>query len=414
MLGQAENPSELYSLWAYNMNALEGYRYLSCFSDDVENQLPADLQQYRFGGKADAYLLSHFENSNFFYLSNEIVFEHMNDRGVTFPIDFSISMDSNYVGYISRFVHGQSLGSNAAAFIDSFAYIKRNNLNTDINPYLIENFEDAQNDQNRELIVERFADYWLTTTCEPRCENPSSIADFDFEMSREEARKEAEIRSADIFDSNLAEGYYGQIQTMYYTCYFILLKTFIIEFTNRNRPSHKKFQLLLQSVHSDLRRMMERELVLAYLYFCSRASVPFYASFHPSGNAKKDVVAKLRNMAWDIYFYRFCETSATMETSIGETVSHFYIPFFITFDKKLAHLYSLFSIKGYILNRKKESSLSVPSKPIQKIITEPEAYQILSEYLSEAMVKDRMSKDSLSVNDLKNLCGELEDKIRLI
>lgn len=178
--------------WERNASHLHGCRMV--FSDqNFPDSLPAGLHNRAFGTDPQAYLNSLFSAPGLLFLSPELVHFHRYIGGAApLQVDYSVSLDSNVVGDIHKFMHGKSLDARLPAFLEMAKYLRENKINLDANPYLFENMQKARTDQKHlDFVINGFAAFYRFTTGAPLIDEPQALSDFAFEMSESDAQSHA-------------------------------------------------------------------------------------------------------------------------------------------------------------------------------------------------------------------------------
>lgn len=130
-----------------------------------------------------------------------------------------------------------------------------------------------------------------------------------------------------------------QARDRYKWVYLSLLKMSCIQLTHGKWPLEKKLSTLLEFMNNEMCQIMQPELNLANLYFTDGSARGFFGKVH-CGNM--DILEQLKNMAWDLMHLRFMDYSCTMfNTKKGDVL----IPYFFTYDRRLQHIRSCYSLK---------------------------------------------------------------------
>ncbi|QEK97009.1 hypothetical protein EXD81_06200 [Bacillus amyloliquefaciens] len=99
---------------------------------------------------------------------------------------------------------------------------------------------------------------------------------------------------------------------------------------------------LLEYVQNKVGIYYEREMVIALKYFKNAKSVGIFNKINKGGNQKK-LLEKIENTAWDFMAPRVMEYFSNLNSE-----GRYFIPFFLSHDKNLRELLTLFEIKGVL------------------------------------------------------------------
>jgi hypothetical protein len=135
--------------------------------------------------------------------------------------------------------------------------------------------------------------------------------------------------------------------------YLSLLKMSEIQLTHSKWPLEKKMNALLEFMNNEACRMMQPELNLAKLYFTDGNAHGFFGKIH---SASKNILEQLKNMAWDLMHLRFMDYSCTMFNSKKGDVL---IPYFFTYDRRLQHIRSCYSLKTLAINTRSHAVIPI-------------------------------------------------------
>ena len=139
MLRNAKIPLDVIYAWDIMGDLRKGnILIVGLENDDKESVYPKGLKEILEG---DNGFVTYFNTEKLFFLDDELLseMEQYEHRNVTFPIDYSIMLDTNFASYIQKFVKGKwsSLNNDILRSIDS---LLRYDFRYDYNYYLIENY----------------------------------------------------------------------------------------------------------------------------------------------------------------------------------------------------------------------------------------------------------------------------------
>lgn len=403
-------PSEFLNHWERHADILQGCRMV--FSDPrLANPLPAGLDTRTFGTDPQAYLNGFFISSGLFFFSPELFHFHKHVGGVASPqLDYSVALDSNIIGDIHKFMSGKSLDSRWPAFLEMAAYLRRNRINLDATPYLFENLQKAiVNPKHLDFVINGFAAFYRFSTGSLLQDEPQALSDFKFEMNELEAKRYAEKTVAEMIgDPHLLEEDTRRLWHRLDSHYALLL-TAIEYFGARYTSLEEKLDWMLRTLERDVQRIPEREFLFALLAFAAPEDHPFFSHQWPRPyNRSQNVVDLVRNMAWDMSFYRTMQSWAS-KTDRGD----FAIPLFLTFDWKLAEMTDIYACRLMLLDDHGKNVFCYSPLDVRKLLEAFGVWETFQAYFSTERVVKRMTART-AYKDLAARCREAEEELHQI
>ncbi|PMU10197.1 MULTISPECIES: hypothetical protein [unclassified Pseudomonas] len=388
------DPHRILSLWACNKEKLKGVRLLTQVNSFDSKLLPKHLEKKEFEGKSKAFLQEFYQNRNLFVLSNEILDAHHSSAILKLPIDYSLLFDSNYIGSIDLFLRGMPVGNNYDALTKSMHYILSNKLNCDALPYLFENIEHIT--ERREDVTRSFANFLRISSATPKSECIRTPDDLTFKLSEADSLDLAKQRILNFYDDKEAlENHILRQKTDFY----IILSMIHIEHHIKGSLS-EKFSALITIMHSEIRGVALRELTIAYKYFKNNNSIFILANLGKLIKESNSSIKAIRNISWDFHFFRLMETWAS-DTSKAA----FFIPMFVTLDKRLANLNEIYLTKYSVFHDIERKMYTVPALDIRSQIDNKACRLILEDYFTP-------QKRSQRANGTRLSSDALEEKIK--
>lgn len=144
-----------------------------------------------------------------------------------------------------------------------------------------------------------------------------------------------------------------KVRDRYKLVYLSLLKMSYIQLAHKKWPIEKKMNAFLEFMNNEACRMMQPELNLAKIYFTDGNAHGFFGKIH---SANKNILEQLKNMAWDLMHLRFMDYSCTMFNSKKGDVL---IPYFFTYDRRLQHIRSCYSLKTLAINTRSHAVIPI-------------------------------------------------------
>lgn len=370
-ISESESPYKAFSLWEFNRKKLENVRLLTNINGHGSYFLPEYLQKNTFEGGSKVYLQEFFRGRSLLALSNSILDRHRETEKIDIAFDHSLLLDSNYMGAIDLFFEGKPIATNYESFVASLFYIRTHQINTDGSPYLFENANDIEN--RWEDVRRTFSNFLRFSVAIPKVDKIRTVNDLYIPISESESLAMADKRLNGFYrDAVDSIELRVQLERKNVTN-FMLLSIIHIEHIHQG-SLQEKFSELLRVLDEDICRMSIREIIVAYLYFKNTNSIFILANLRRLIKDSGDPIKTISNISWDFFFFRLMETWSS-DTSRGE----FFIPFFVTFDKRLAGLNEIYPIRSVVYDDESKKMMSIPELDLSRIIDDKKCYAALSE-----------------------------------
>lgn len=401
------DPRDFLDHWEQHGELLHDCRMV--FSDPrlSKSPFPGGLAARTFGQDPKTYLNSFFDGPGIFCLTNELVRTHRSGRTASPMLDWSVALDSNFVGDIHKFMTGKSLEARWPAFLEAATYIRTNKLNLDALPYLFENFEKARRDlKHLDFVVNGFATFYRFTTGRLLSEAPSGLSDFEFAMSETEAHSHAKKAVAGMLNdpAMMEEGVRRQWHRQ--DTHLALLLTAIEYYGQRHSSVKDKTLWLMHALEKYVKRIPDREFLFAFRAFANPKEDPFFANQWPIPyNRKQNIVDLIRNMAWDISFYRTMQTWASKKDA-----GDFAIPYFLTSDWKLAGLNGVYTCRILLIDDRDRNIYCLPPSSLQQMLEDSGCWEDLKLFFAPERIEARMS-GQVPYDMLASRCREAEQEL---
>jgi hypothetical protein len=396
-----KDANRIFSLWQLYRHKLRGVRLLTHIENHDSKLLPKSLEKKEFEGKSTAFLQEFYKNQSLLAISNEILDNHNSQETIDFPIDYSLLLDSNFVGSIDCFLRRVPIENNHEAVTKALYYIRSNQLNCDALPYL---FENAEHFKERKTEIKRtLASFLRFSSSTPKGASIEDPADLEFKMSETESLVEAERRITKFYgDKKFID---MQVTRQKLDFYMILS---IIHIENCTTGGlFEKFTSLINIMHSELGGISLRELLVGYKYFKNSNSIFILANVPKLVKEANSSATAIRNISWDFHFFRLMETWAS-DTSKGK----FFIPMLLTLDKRLADLNEIYPVKYSAFHDTEQKMYSVPLFNFKDKIDNKACRNILNEHFTPESIIQRREIGRPTIVKLEKLiaqkCRELD------
>jgi len=383
----SDSTAEAFALYRFAAPLLRDYKFV--FAADKGGS-PGFAVNRNFS--AGAAVRSLFRTERVFVL-DAMTAKEMESGPSTYPIDYSISLDTNAMSYLVPHMAGKRGGRIPADFQEVFEFIARPDVFVDPLPYLTENLPRLANGEPAEKIFENFKAYeilrtldvaWLKSNGEVR----STLSDQELAIS---AQRQVSEMYVDVGNTVMM----GKLLFNHRYMYAFLVKMATIQLKSPSADPGKKMAAFLEFCHSTLATMSGREAAVAREYFTRGHNLAFFGKIQ---KRKKDILNQLSNMAWDMWHVRQLELSITFDR---ERQARYFFPALLTFDQKLVEIMDLYPLKACAF--KVGSAQSIPffdGDPFRLIATDDEdGESVIQKYFSDEAIAARAAvRDRVKAN----------------
>lgn len=375
----ANNSAEAFGLYQLAAPLLTDYKFV--FASD-KGGLPGFAVNRTFS--AGAAVRSLFRTERILVLDAETALE-MRSGEATYPIDYSISLDTNAVSYLVPHIAGKRGGSIPVDFLEVFEFIARPEVYVDPLPYVMENLLGLANGKPADMIFENLKAYevlrtidadWLMAKGEAR----SKLSDHELAIA---AQRQVSQMYADIGNNAAMTGLLFRYQNMY-AC---LIKMATIQLKSPSVGVGKKMAAFLEFCHSSLATMYFRETAVARAYFTLGQNLGFFGKIQ---KRKDNILELLRNMAWDMWHVRQLEQAITFKPAKH---ARYFFPALLTFDHKLIEIMDLYPLRACAFKKGDFHPMSFfDGNPFKLIATDDEdGASAVRQYFSDDAIAERDS-----------------------
>lgn len=303
-----------------------------------------------------------FSATNVVVLDREIHGAMLANATVTFPIDYSIALDTQALSYLAPYIEGKT-SSLAKDFHEIFQFIARGDVYVDPVPYITENLPNILIEKNVSEIRRRLTAYeMLRTIDEEHLRDTGQIRSIS---SEEERKRIVEKYVIDMLDNASDSEVMTAVQFRHTLCYCVLLKMTSIQLRSKTKTPATKLQELVDFMDAELHTMWLREIVVAAEYFKRGQNLAFFGKIQKAPAAKlSDQFAVLKGMAWDFWHIRYLESAATNEDTMPESTRikpRYFFPALLTCDKRFIEIIDLYPLKSYAYQQGRQIPLPFPA-----------------------------------------------------
>ncbi|WNV05169.1 hypothetical protein RP726_01870 [Candidatus Methylospira mobilis] len=387
---------ELYRMAA---RLLTGYRFI--FASD-RGGTPGFAVNRTFS--AGAAVRSLFNTERVLVLDTETA-EEMESGHSTYPIDYSISLDTNAMSYLRPYMAGKRLAPLPKDFQAVFEFIARPEVNIDPIPYFSENLPTLVNGETVDKIFENLKAYeilrnldgeWLKKKGEVR----STLTEQELVYRAQQllSRMYMDIGNAPLLKEILFRHQYM------YAC---LIKMAAIQIKSPSAGLGRKMEAFLDFSHSRLATMNGRETAIARAYFQRGQKLKFFGKIQ---KGRSDILELLSNMAWDIWHVRQIEQSLAFMPSKG---ARYFFPALLTFDHKLIEVMDLYPLKAcaFKIGESKPMPIFNGNTFELMVIDDDNHVSAIKRYFSEDAIAIRDSVRESVMTSFSDLVKSLEEEL---
>ncbi len=308
----------------------------------------------RFGTGAE--VISAFAYDGYFFLNDRIFEDIRRGKKSDIKVSYLMSFDCNAASHVRALLRGIQGSSALHDMRELMLHFGGNHFNWQILPYLLETSVQSEDQLTSQAVFE-------TVLAATRLE------DIDTEHFLKSGRLRQRTSDAAIYDkarndlrrfqSNLA--LCQPLKDLWQSIYVCVLKCAVLELSFPGpRYCAKKMIKFVEFMHEHLRSMMTTLLKLAYLWF---HSAPEAGLFSPLSGTNPNLVKKAKNIAWDIY-----HLMRLPQECIQPNDADFLIPYFLTFDQKLARLMKVCGLKLCLIQPDRNMPFSVQDVDIGPVL----------------------------------------------
>ncbi|MCY8836509.1 hypothetical protein [Bacillus atrophaeus] len=346
-LSKAETPKEVFRVWNEHKECLKYYKLSINLNNYNKDIFPIGLGE--LVNKDDQDFISYFQTGKLYYMDNELLDDMIFKESITFPIDYSVMLDTNYASYIPYFLNNKgSIEFEKESIYRTIDTLLRHKFQYDYTFYLIENYKNVIKNQKESFdasikehrdMYENLVYLELFKSIDNDVYRNKNI--IEFQISKFEAIQRVDEIIYKLYKTNEGKSSLKQFLDMHQNLTLLLVGIIKIQFSSKENAKNK-MNKLFEYVRNRVGIYYEREMVIALKYFKNPRSVGIFNKINKGGKQKK-LPEKIENIAWDFMAPRVMEYFSNL-TNEGR----YFIPFFLSHDKNLRELLTLFNIKGIV------------------------------------------------------------------
>ena len=283
-----------------------------------------------------AVIRSLFQSNNVVVLDPDTLRE-MNDGGALFPIDYSISLDTQALSYLEPYIAGNT-SKIPDDYSEVFNFIAQENVFVDPLPYCYENLHNLKDQEKSEKIFNKIKSYEILRTIdEDQLKTKGLVIS---KLSEKELIKQTQEHLSrmhmNLSDKKFMDALEFQQQFMY--CQLLMMAK--IQICHPQKSTHKKVILFMEFCDEKLATLGGREIAIARTYFEVGQKFTFFGKVQKN---KKDIFQIIDGMAWDLWHIRQLESASTITP---DSKARYFFPSLLTFDKRLIEVIDLYPLRS--------------------------------------------------------------------
>lgn len=398
----SDSTGEAYELYRCFSPLLKDYKFV--FAAD-KGGAPGFAVNRTFS--AGASVRSLFKTERILVLDADTVHE-MEAGGSTYPIDYSISLDTMALSYLEPHIAGTSTSRIPADFKEVFEFIARDDVYVDPIPYLSENRSNLGDPTAADKIFGKLKAYEVLRTLDTdwlkaRGEARSTLTEHELSTR---AQQHMSRMYMDLGNDAAMKGLAFRHRFMY-AC---LLKMVSIQLKSPGASLGKKLAEFLEFNHSKLATMSGRETAIARAYFDRGQQLTFFGKVQ---KGRDDLLAQLSNMAWDMWHVRQLEEAMTFRLS---KEARYFFPALLTFDKRLIEVIDLYPLKSCAFKAGDSEPLPFYDGNWFDLVAtkQGDGKAVMEQYFSDEARASRDVRRDDAKTQLVDVVGQLENELLLL
>ncbi|RQU13134.1 hypothetical protein DF153_18115 [Burkholderia cenocepacia] len=325
-----------------------------------------------------------------------------------FPIDYSISLDTNAMSYLEPYITGRSGGGIPSDFGDVFNFIAQPEVSIDPIPYFSENLLDLSRGKSPDSVFSNIRAYEVLRTID--VDRLNNMGEIRSTINDAELDSRAQNLVSKILFSLSDKAALDDLNHKHGFTYACLLKMVEIQLKTTQAPLESKLERFAEFCHSELSVMSIREMAIAKSYFIRGQKFGFFGKIQKN---KDGVLDLLKNMAWDLWHVRQLEQSLARRP---QNAARYYFPALLTFDKNLIEVMDIYPLKSFAYSIKNYCPLPVFDGDPYLILGADERHgeRVFEKYYSAASRAERQARRDTTFDKMRRIVEELEQAVLVI
>lgn len=322
--GDVEAISEMMN---HHFHSLETARSIFCVTDEkYEREFLPESQVFRDQG----YLRSLMSSRRVVNIKNL-------GEGDGFKLSYTISLDTQFVSFLRRLYQGRNISQFDAALIDCLKYLVPYRSGANILPYLFENDDNRGCPEFAETL-EAFFHFRAATD-----DQFQPTDHFGSELTEIEA-KQSVSETLTMLDGGDWRVVVGEAKKNWALSYLTLLVAAKVGIEYSRKSTAAKLKYLAQAL-DEVGMIGKIELHFANLFLQQGTDERFFRQIQANA---KDLMTKLKNMAWDMSHWRNIFVHSSLASRVNNDHADFTVPYVLSFDKPFMEMVDGYRVNGVI------------------------------------------------------------------
>lgn len=345
-----------------------------------------------------------FRTPRVFVLDPDTMLE-MQSGKATYQIDYSISLDTNAMSYLTPYLSGMRKPPMPADFQEVFEFIAKPDVNVDPMPYLLENIARADASPSPDKVFSTFLSYevlrtidveWLRRCGAVRSTQPQDMLAADAQQRL--SKMHFDLRSPQFTNT---------MKFRHMFVYAYLLEMALIQLRFPRETLEEKIGQFLDFSDKKLAAIALRLTAIARAFFQRGTHIKFFRKVE---KGRDDLLMQLRNMAWDIW--HLCQLEEAMTYQLVEG-SRYYFPAILTFDKGFIEIMDLCSVKSLAYKRGSTRPIPVYDIDFTDLLRSEDMGGVspLEHYFYDDAVRRRAAEREQAKRSLPEVVASLERQL---
>lgn len=397
LIVSASDVAAAFEAYAMAKGALADYRFV--FAAASGSPMGHAFNRSLAGG---AVVRSLFGSNHVLVLDPQ-TFEEMKHGSSTFPIDYSISLDSMMASYLAPLAQGEGARLQSG-FREVLQFIARDDVRVDPMPYLLENQGRGQlSSKDHERIFDTLTGYEILRSVDQ--DWLRSTGDVRSTLPRAELMTRAQNTMAGMLMDIENPGLARTRKFKHDYLYLNLLQMALIQLKHRTWPPLRRLRAYFDFCHTELATINVREGILARQFFEQGQKFSFFRRVQ---RGCPDVIAELKNMAWDLFHVRYLESTMGQAQS---DKSRYFFPALLTRDQGLIEVLEIGALRAIAFNGNPQETVPVYERGIVDIAVAESDFGYL---FSPVAADERNARRDAVRQAVPLLIEDLEERVRAV
>lgn len=399
-IGNADSVEEAYELYRLFSPLIKDYKFVLAAEKGAK---PGFATNRIFS--AGAAVRSLFKTDRVLVLDIDTLLEMETTGQSTYPIDYSISLDTQALSYLEPYMTGRSVSAIPKDFKEVFEFIARADVYVDPMPYLMENLRNLDDPVAADKIFGKLRAYEILRTIDEDWLGSRDIV--RSVLSEQELSRRAQEHISRMYLDRSHHAAMNALTFRHQFQYCCLLKMVSIQLNSSKENVNEKVMAFLEFSHSQLATMTGRETALARAYFERGQNLAFFGKIQKK---RPDILKQLDNMAWDLLHIRQLEEVLTLPSPMG---GRYFFPALLTFDKRFIEVIDLYPLKSCAFKIGGTEIIPFYDGDWLELISpkRDDGHAAVKKYFSEGAIASRATRRNDAKMQLPDIVRQLENEV---